>query len=165
MASWTEKRVERLKLFHKEGFSASGIAQKLGPGFTKGMVAGKLRRLQLAAEPVKKPAASRKTVSTSVRPSAPELARRTAAPRQPAPAIVLRKPASLPTPVQVLAPKGIRIFDLREKHCRWQLGHDQPARFFCGAPVVDSCSWCEQHQRIAFPAIGKPTARTEHRRG
>jgi hypothetical protein len=41
MASWTEKRVERLKLFHKEGFSATLIARKLGPSFTKGMVAGK----------------------------------------------------------------------------------------------------------------------------
>ena len=51
MASWTEKCVDRLKLLHEEGFSATVIAKKLGPDFTKGMVLGKLRRLALAEAP------------------------------------------------------------------------------------------------------------------
>jgi len=35
MASWTEKCVSQLKLLHEEGFSATVIAKKLGPDFTK----------------------------------------------------------------------------------------------------------------------------------
>jgi hypothetical protein len=42
MVGWTAKRVERLTLLHREGFSATVIAKKLGPAFTKGMVAGKI---------------------------------------------------------------------------------------------------------------------------
>ncbi|MFL5154280.1 MAG: GcrA family cell cycle regulator, partial [Microvirga sp.] len=51
MASWTEKCVSQLKLLHEEGFSATVIAKKLGPDFTKGMVLGKLSRLALAEAP------------------------------------------------------------------------------------------------------------------
>ena len=43
--------MDRLKLLHEEGFSATVIAKKLGPDFTKGMVLGKLRRLALAEAP------------------------------------------------------------------------------------------------------------------
>ena len=58
MASWTEKCVSKLKLLHEEGFSATVIAKKLGPDFTKGMVLGKLSRLALAEAP--KPQETRK---------------------------------------------------------------------------------------------------------
>ena len=58
MASWTEKCVSQLKLLHKEGFSATVIAKKLGPDFSKGMVLGKLSRLALAEAP--KPQETRK---------------------------------------------------------------------------------------------------------
>ena len=51
MVSWTEKRVEQLVLLHKDGHSAMVIAKKLGPDFTKGMVAGKIHRLGLTAQP------------------------------------------------------------------------------------------------------------------
>jgi hypothetical protein len=44
MASWTEERVKRLKLLQEERLSATVIATKLGPDFTKGRVLGKLRR-------------------------------------------------------------------------------------------------------------------------
>jgi hypothetical protein len=30
---------------------------------------------------------------------------------------------------------------------------------FCGAPALNASSWCEHHQRIAFPHYGKPAAR------
>jgi hypothetical protein len=34
MVDWTDKRVERLKLLFKEGYSASAIAESLGADFT-----------------------------------------------------------------------------------------------------------------------------------
>jgi GcrA cell cycle regulator len=45
---------------------------------------------------------------------------------------------------------GIPIFDLRERHCRWPVGNDRPAKFFCGAPAVPSKSWCEHHYGLAY---------------
>ena len=43
--NWTEKRLKRLKLLHKEGFSATIIAGKLGPAFTKSIVLRKVHQL------------------------------------------------------------------------------------------------------------------------
>ena len=53
MVDWTETRIAKLKLLHKEGLSGAAIAKKLGPAFTKGMVIGKLRRLELASKAAK----------------------------------------------------------------------------------------------------------------
>ena len=50
MVDWTETRIAKLKLLHKEGLLGAAIAKKLGPAFTKGMVIGKLRRLELAEQ-------------------------------------------------------------------------------------------------------------------
>ena len=46
VANWTEKRLKRLKLLNKEGFSATVIAGKLGPAFTKAIVLRKLHVLE-----------------------------------------------------------------------------------------------------------------------
>jgi len=46
VVNWTEKRLKRLKLLNKEGFSATIIAEKLGPAFTKGIVLRKLHLLE-----------------------------------------------------------------------------------------------------------------------
>ena len=53
MVDWTETRIAKLKVLHKEGLSGAAIAKKLGPAFTKGMVIGKLRRLELASKAAK----------------------------------------------------------------------------------------------------------------
>src|SRR3954454_22018134 len=46
VANWTQKRLKRLKLLNKEGFSATVIAGKLGPAFTKAIVLRKLHLLE-----------------------------------------------------------------------------------------------------------------------
>jgi GcrA cell cycle regulator len=143
MVSWTEKRVERLMLLHREGFSATVIAKKLGPNVTKGMVAGKLRRLSLDAQKPTAPPGKRKSFVACEKQAVP--AKGTAAPAQSP--TVLAKPPSVQQPCE---PEGIRIFDLRERHCRWPLGNDRPAKFFCGAPVIPSKSWCEHHYGLAY---------------
>ena len=50
-ANWTDRRLNRLKLLSKEGFSATIIAGKLGPAFTKGIVLRKLHLVLGAARP------------------------------------------------------------------------------------------------------------------
>jgi hypothetical protein len=165
MASWTEKRVERLKLFHKEGFSATLIARKLGPSFTKGMVAGKIHRLGLTVKPMKKGSALLRKAAPGH--TAPPISK--AQPRKPIPApahpiLVSRPTVRSSLPLRPMEPiNGLQIFDLRETHCRWPLGHDRPAKFFCGAPTIAAKSWCEHHYRLAYghrpthqnPEVGK----------
>jgi hypothetical protein len=46
MVNWTENRLNRLQLLRKEGVSATVIARKLGPAFSKGIVLRKLRELE-----------------------------------------------------------------------------------------------------------------------
>jgi GcrA cell cycle regulator len=230
MINWTEKRLERLKLLHKEGFSASAIAKKLGPAFTKGVVAGKIRRLGLKIKAAKKKTHPQRVVTAkaamkprvaapapkrSAAPAKPIAAKTAPAPRtvaaapvrpvppmstpaarpvapapvQAAPAPAARAPARAaqpprqpqarpvaiprpavaaaragrpaPAPIVVPAPPpqrleaakpvtGIRLYDLREGHCRWPVGDDRPTKFFCGGPALPSKPWCEHHYRIAY---------------
>ena len=152
MASWTEKRVERLKLLHKEGFSATVIAKKLGPSFTKGMVAGKIRRLGLTVKPVKKgPASQPKSLATR---KASPISKAQPSKTMPSPAhriMVSRPIVRTPPPDQPNEPiTGVRLFELRDRHCRWPLGQDRPAKYFCGAPAIPSKSWCEHHYGLAY---------------
>jgi hypothetical protein len=149
MASWTEKRVKRLKLLQEEGLSATVIATKLGPDFTKGMVLGKLRRLSLEEGPSTPRQTRKASVERVISPNKIP-ARRVAGPR-PSSRIALPNPTA--------RTKGVRLYDLHEGHCRWPVGVDKPARYFCGEQAVNGSSWCEAHQRIAFPNLGKPAVR------
>jgi hypothetical protein len=121
MVGWTEKRVQRLALLQKEGFSATVIAKKLGPAFTKGMVAGKIYRLGLTLKPVKKGSARQRKPVPS--PTASPISK--AQPRKPilAPArpILVSRPTERTPPAAQPVERitGIRIFDLRDRHCRW----------------------------------------------
>jgi hypothetical protein len=163
MSGWTHKRVECLEQLHKEGFSATVIAKKLGPSFTKGMVAGKIRRLGLTVTPAKKKARAIPEARPLSRPRAmkPNSPQPSAAP---ATIIVPRAVPRTPTPpVGVAVSNGIRIYDLRARHCRWPLGDDRPAKFFCGAPVVPSKSWCEHHYGLAYGH--RPTHQNREREG
>jgi GcrA cell cycle regulator len=148
MIVWTEKRVQRLVLLQKEGFSATVIAKKLGPAFTKGMVAGKIHRLGLTLKPVRKGSAPQRKPVPS--PTASSISK--AQPRKPILAPLASGPSErTPPPAQPIERIiGIPIFDLRERHCRWPLGNDRPAKFFCGAPAVPSKSWCEHHYGLAY---------------
>jgi GcrA cell cycle regulator len=169
MVSWTEKRVERLKLLHKEGHSGTVIARKLGPAFTKGMVAGKIHRLGLTTKPAKKGPA-RELKSLAARKPAPHSkahptkSRPVSTPPAPAPIMVARPLTRAPAPVpSAEATRGIRLYDLREGHCRWPVGEEKPAKFFCGGPALPSKSWCEHHYRMAYGH--GPTTRTECPKG
>src|SRR5215218_2893917 len=46
VVNWTENRLKRVQELHKAGVSASVIAGKLGPAFSKGIVLRKLRELE-----------------------------------------------------------------------------------------------------------------------
>lgn len=161
MVDWTETRIAKLKLLHKEGLSGAAIAKKLGPAFTKGMVIGKLRRLELASK-----AAKSKTGWTKKAPppfgdlsSKGGPAQKTApSPSKGAAAIIFPAPHARP-PTREIGAEACELVDLRSGQCRFPLGDDRPARLFCGAATVDTSSWCEYHVRVVFPSF----ARSEQR--
>ena len=172
VANWTETRLKRLKLLHKEGLSATVIAGKLGPAFTKSIVLRKIHGLEEERLARTKALAARKAAKA-------RLLKRTSkaidAPRHAAPALKERTSAVARVkaePIRIVPPvpppaaplNGILLFDLREGHCRWPLGNDRPARLFCGAASVGTSSWCEHHQRIAFTGFGRTLQQSKGRR-
>lgn len=41
---------------------------------------------------------------------------------------------------------GVRLTDLRRRHCRCVVGHDGFLAMFCGEPIVsETSSWCAEH--------------------
>jgi len=166
-AHWTDRRLNRLKLLSKEGFSATIIAGKLGPAFTKGIVLRKLHLVLGAARPegAKKRPARKSAKAGALSRSSKDgssvgmvKAERVKA----SPPVQPLKPAAIclvaPAPSKPSVLQGIRLFDLRDGHCRWPLGDERPARLFCGAPSVGTTSWCEHHQRMAFSGTWRPAA-------
>ena len=117
------------------------------------MVLGKLRRLVLAEAP--KPQETRKTSVQRVIPPKEVPARRLS---PPPPSRIVLPSARGPGP-QATERGGVRLYDLHVGQCRWPVGNDKPARYFCGEQTVNSSSWCELHQRMAFPNLGKPAVR------
>ncbi|HKG85502.1 MAG TPA: GcrA family cell cycle regulator [Beijerinckiaceae bacterium] len=169
VVNWTEKRLKRLKLLNKEGFSATIIAEKLGPAFTKGIVLRKLHLLEAARlEGAKKRSARKASMARPLSRASKDgkavgmvKAERVKAspPVQPLEAAPIRLVApALPVPSNRTVLQGVRLLDLRNGHCRWPLGEERPATLFCGAPAVGTTSWCEHHQRMAFSGTWRPAA-------
>jgi hypothetical protein len=122
---WTDDEIEQLRALYPT-HSASAIARQLG------------RRLN---------AVKSKARNLGLRKEAPPTV---TAPRGPAP-----KPRSLSAAVtaeSAPAPNDfgtVALLDHRPGQCRWIVSDVWPV-IYCGAAVVDSSSWCEQHSRRVF---------------
>ena len=104
LVNWTEKRLKRLKLLHKEGFSATVIARKLGPAFTKSIVLRKVHQLEEERLARAKVLAARKAAKARLAKRASKVIE---APRQAAPALKERASAVAQVkaePIRIVAP-------------------------------------------------------------
>jgi GcrA cell cycle regulator len=163
--SWTDERVEQLRLAWLEGKSASQIASLLGQGLTRNAVIGKVHRLGLAG----------RAKSAAAAPAAPRVAPaqqsvRTTAHGRPgataaAAARMVRGATALAIqshtmtaaqpreePESVVLPMSVRvtIVDLKESMCRWPLGDPTSADFrYCGSPS-QSGPYCAHHGGLAY---------------
>ncbi|WP_254744712.1 GcrA family cell cycle regulator [Alsobacter ponti] len=129
------------------------------------------------ASPLK--ASSPKTIPARPAPAAPTKPGAAAAKAAKA-ARPVAKPAQVPKPAQVApvaapAPKpgpsprdvlarmksrggprrGVRLYDLRDSHCRWVIEEAGQELVFCGAPRVGSSSWCAEHRKIVYPRTAR----------
>jgi GcrA cell cycle regulator len=141
---WSEARIRVVKRLWAEGASSGEIAEELGEGFTRGAVLGKIRRLGLS----RKESAPEPIVLVSTKPATVEAGLPDHPKQQPA---VAPQSVFLPSPQPSSVARGLRIWDLRDHHCRWPLGADCPPKLFCGAPAILGSSWCAEHRRLAYP--------------
>jgi hypothetical protein len=122
---WSDEEVEKLRALYPT-HSASAIAMQLGRG--RNAVRSKAQNLGL-----------KKTAPPTV----------TSKPVKPAPkprslsAAVTEDPAPMPSGFG-----AVTLLDHHSGQCRW-MSEVWPV-MYCGAPVVDSSSWCEQHSKRVF---------------
>jgi hypothetical protein len=132
---WSDEEVEKLKALWPT-HSASAIAKQLGRGLNA--VRSKVQNLGL-----------KKAAPPTVREAKP-------APKpKPLSAAVTADPAPVPNGFGAAS-----LFDHHPGQCRWIISDVWPA-VYCGAPVVDSSSWCDQHSRRVFNPDGQRRAARE----
>lgn len=139
-----------------KGFTGGGIVAHFGGAFTRNQILGKLYRLGLLGDRMKKKA-------TTVQPETKVTKRR----QRRGEATVLR-PKSLtgglltPTAIPLATPSNAaqrsfnsvcgpsyNLIDLDHRSCKWPIGHPGEANFcFCAAPA-ESGPYCNHHHRIA----------------
>lgn len=161
--SWTEERVETLRVMWQDGSSASQIASKLG-GVSRNAVIGKIHRLKISSEGRPNNRVNRdKQAAGSGQGSAAErrrsLARvgrtiakiqgRQALTGQEAPApIEAYKPFELP---QTTFFGSSAVMSMTENSCKWPIGDPMAEDFrFCCAGKPSDATYCAHHGRMAY---------------
>ena len=174
--SWTDERVEALRVMWSEGKSASQIAKELG-GVTRNAVIGKVHRLGLSNrvggmdredEPgAPDPAEERPTPEPTPDVAAPQPAMVRTAGKEPAAPVrpkgtgqlVPQQPAPSEISAEALAnlaevakkARRLSLMQLTERTCKWPVGDPATDDFwFCGLPAVGGKPYCETHVAVAF---------------
>ncbi|MBN9525434.1 MAG: hypothetical protein J0H82_04460 [Alphaproteobacteria bacterium] len=162
LGTWSDQLVARLLELAGAGQSNGAIAQALGPGFTKNMVAGKLHRLgnpvprspRPAAEPPQQqPKPTPTSKPRAARAPRPGREGRAEADRRPLAVLIdldARRPRPKPRPDPAATPRR-RVSDFRT--CQWIAGApswDDACK--CGAPTVEGSNYCAPHEARAWQA-------------
>lgn len=149
--TWTEDRVERLKVLWADGRSASQIARELGDPVTRNSVIGKVSRLGL---PGRTPLTQARRYRSGPVSHAEKLRRaheratlnailkaERAAKRIEAASIQL---VELPPPAEFL---GLTFAELKRRDCRYPRGEGANVRF-CGQRAKEISSYCSHCHSI-----------------
>lgn len=129
---WTQEMIIKMLLLSREGYAFSAIASRLGEGFTRGCIAGKMFRLGVSNNKYKR------------RPSKPIVKKIT-------PTRLSEKES---TKEEIAA--GVPLLDLTFSCCRFPFGgFGEPAKLFCGAKSKDGSVYCEEHHARAYMGFKK----------
>jgi GcrA cell cycle regulator len=166
--SWTDERVELLRVLWLDGKSASQISVQLGMGVTRNAVIGKVHRLGLSGR------------TKSSGPAAPRVRQRTAPLHRPpgvsrsnggghshghggghavrgntalamqADHLIDMRPIAYEDVVVPISPR-VTIVELKESMCRWPLGDPTSAEFrYCGSQSLGTGPYCTYHGKMAY---------------
>jgi hypothetical protein len=150
--AWSDEEVEKLKALWPT-HSASAIAEQLGRG--RNAVRSKIQNLGLKkAAP---PTATAKPSSREAKPAPKPKPLSAAVTEDPLPARAALsgwQPGLRDSGAALRAVpddfSAVALLDHRPGQCRWIISDGVWPVMYCGAPVVDSSSWCEQHFRRVF---------------
>jgi GcrA cell cycle regulator len=158
--SWTDERVELLRVLWLDGKSASQISAQLGMGVTRNAVIGKVHRLGLSGR------------TKSSAPAAPRVRQRTAPLHRPPvvnrsgggghvgrgnTALAMQtehlmdlRPIVYEDVVVPISPR-VTIVELKESMCRWPLGDPTSVEFrYCGSQSPGTGPYCTYHGKMAY---------------
>ena len=157
-SSWTEERLDILKVLWSQGLSASDIAHELG-GLTRNAVIGKIHRLGLSGRVKSRPA----TASQRDKPQRTRLRPMRIASNagygdfravNGAAAIKPREAEYVEpeTADNVMSfPDRKTLLKLESGDCRWPVGDPRsPEFFYCGGAAEEGQSYCAYHCRVAY---------------
>lgn len=158
---WTGDQQETLATMWYEGASASEIATKLGYGFTRNAVIGKLHRMGLNS--LCRPVGFRRPKYKGQPRRKPDI-QRAAAIKQRAKAVSLHqleivRHAPAVEDREIPPEQRKQLLELTDDTCRYPVGHPGEADFFfCGAPPLKGSAYCPYHYRVCYtPARESPT--------
>jgi GcrA cell cycle regulator len=168
---WPDEDIESLKALHAKGYTFSAIAEAFGGIYSRNAVIGKAQRLGLprrkqstshksgrAAARIKQPLAGRAISGLASSLATARLTKeRAEAAREKARSISLANIAKREADDRLVSgASAVSLLDAQwhkgePSQCRWPLTEIIPiSEFrFCGAPVVQGCSWCAGHLRRA----------------
>ncbi|MES2729018.1 MAG: GcrA family cell cycle regulator [Pseudomonadota bacterium] len=147
--SWTDERVTLLRKLWVEGKTAKEIAQLLGGDVTRNAVIGKAHRLKLSnrISPIQQ------NEKVKIRPKTVDKAVMKNRKVIPMDMTQSTRPSTIlaATPAPNALKGGIKMVDLRDRHCRWPHGDPRDTDFhFCGAPALQGLPYCDHHCRAAY---------------
>jgi len=153
--TWTEERLERLKIHFAAGLTCRQIADDIG--VSRNAVIGKLSRLDLTRE--KNAGARRPTPKGPARTrspgSVPRLQYQMLATLYAEP-----EPAAFDGPIP--SEHCCSLLELSEQRCRWPISTPGAVDFrFCGNPPLEGVPYCAGHARLAY----RPGSRQRVARG
>jgi GcrA cell cycle regulator len=151
--TWTDERLERLKIGFAAGSTCRQIADAIG--VSRNAVIGKLNRLNLTRENNSEPPARKKTAKARRRGSVPQLQYQLLQ-------AVYAEPPSEARDAPISSEHICSLFELSEARCRWPINTPGEKDFgFCGNTPLEGLPYCAGHSRIAY----RPGSRQRVARG
>lgn len=146
-SSWTDERVERLRVLCAEGLSAGQMAEELG-GITRNAVISKINRSGMAFGVKMKP--GRK----------PRLRTYPFVERKHKPPDFKAEVATELPPEPVANP--VTLMQLTDDTCRWPVDMPSGPIMYCGAKQLAGCPYCCRHSDLAFQQGRRTTEAERH---
>jgi GcrA cell cycle regulator len=139
--TWTNERIELLKVHFQAGLSCREIANHIG--VSRNAVIGKISRLALTRDKAGREPLPKKSAAKNPRSRAFRILRALSAEPEP------------PEPAAEIEPihngHCCSLFELSEQRCRWPISTPGAEDFrFCGNPPVDGLPYCVGHSRLAY---------------
>jgi GcrA cell cycle regulator len=142
--TWTDERLDLLKIHFQAGLSCREIAAEIG--VSRNAVIGKLSRLNLTRdkagdEPLPR---KRKARQHPDRVAAPRL-------RYPLRKVLRTEPVAIAESEPIHNGHSCSLFELSDERCRWPINTPGADDFcFCGNPPVEGLPYCPGHSRLAY---------------